>query len=89
MKKLCIGYAVKRLRIEKGLKQLQLAKNAGINQGYLSELENCKKYPGGLIIHKLARALDVKEQIIFDIAKNHESIDDDIKALLDSDSFSA
>ena len=82
-----IGYAIKRLRIERGLKQSQLAKNAGINQGYLSELESCKKYPGSLIIHKLAIALDVKEQIIFDIAKNHESIDDDLKALLDSNNF--
>ncbi len=55
-----IGTVVKRLRERKGLSQLELAKRAGVAQGYISDLEaGRKKNPGIETLRKLARALGV------------------------------
>lgn len=38
-----VGHNIRRLRLEKGLSQAQLAKQAGINRAYLSTVENGKR----------------------------------------------
>ena len=55
-----IAVALKRLREAKGFSQLQLAKRAGVAQGYVSELEaGQKKNPGIETLRKIAKALGV------------------------------
>lgn len=55
-----IGTMLKRIRMEKGLTQLALAKRARVAQGYISELEaGHEKNPGIETLRKLAKALGV------------------------------
>jgi len=51
---------LRRLRLEHGLSQYQLAIRAGLNRTYLSRLENAKNDAGLKLIGKLADVLDVK-----------------------------
>jgi transcriptional regulator with XRE-family HTH domain len=51
---------LRRLREERGLTQLGLAKKAGVAQGYISSLEADEKTnPSVAVIRKLAKALGV------------------------------
>ena len=51
---------LKRLRKERGLTQLELAKTAGVAQGYVSALEaGQKNNPSVAVMRKLAKALSV------------------------------
>ncbi len=55
---------LKRLREQKDLSQLELAKRADVAQAYISEMEaGAKKNPGVETLRKLAKALgvDVRE----------------------------
>lgn len=55
-----IGKVLKRLREQKGLSQLELAKRAAVAQAYISEMEaGAKKNPGIETLRKLAKALGV------------------------------
>jgi transcriptional regulator with XRE-family HTH domain len=51
---------IKRLRVRRGLTQVELAKRAGIARGYLAQLEaGHKRAPSIAVLEKLARALRV------------------------------
>jgi transcriptional regulator with XRE-family HTH domain len=51
---------VKRLRKKRGLTQAELAKAAGVTQGYISQLEaGTTKEPGATVAVRLAEALGV------------------------------
>ena len=51
---------LKRIRAEKGLSQLALAKRARVAQAYISEMEaGRKRNPGIATLRKLAKALGV------------------------------
>lgn len=50
---------LKALRTWRGLTQAELAKRSGINQGYISEIENHSKTGAAETLSKLAEALDV------------------------------
>jgi XRE family transcriptional regulator, master regulator for biofilm formation len=55
-----IGRVLKRLREEKGLSQLALAKRAHVAQAYISEMEAGKKRnPGIETLRKIAKTLGV------------------------------
>lgn len=54
-----IGNRIKQLRQSKGLSQPALAEHAGIEQSYLSKLENDKSIPSSEIFTQLLHALDV------------------------------
>lgn len=55
-----IGTMLKRIRMEKELTQLALAKRSRVAQGYISELEaGREKNPGIETLRKLAKALGV------------------------------
>jgi transcriptional regulator with XRE-family HTH domain len=59
-------------RERKGLTQEKLSKMAGISRPYLSDLENCKCEPGGLVILKISNSLDEPvEKIFFADNVNH------------------
>jgi transcriptional regulator with XRE-family HTH domain len=58
MRKL-VGRNVKRIRLEKGLTQEQLAERSGFSQQYLSGLEAGRRNPTVVSIYELATALGV------------------------------
>jgi transcriptional regulator with XRE-family HTH domain len=56
-----LGAVVRRLRRREGLTQVRLAQRAGIDQGYLSQLESGKRAnPSAVIVKRLARALGLR-----------------------------
>lgn len=58
MRKL-VGRNVRRIRIEKGLTQEQLAERAGVSQFYISLLENGGRNPTVVSLWELSQALGV------------------------------
>jgi transcriptional regulator with XRE-family HTH domain len=54
-----IGRAVRRTRLARSLSQDELAKLAGIEPSYLSEIERGKADPDALLMFKLARVMNV------------------------------
>jgi transcriptional regulator with XRE-family HTH domain len=66
------GDRLKQLRTQKNLTQPQLAQAIGIEQSYLSKLENDKSVPGADIFQAILRALNL------DVATFLEGVDDNI-----------
>ena len=66
------GDRLKQLRTQKNLTQPQLAQAIGIEQSYLSKLENDKSVPGADIFQAILRALHM------DVAAFLEGVDDNI-----------
>lgn len=59
-------------RKAQGITQGELAKKTNITRPYLSDIENGKYSPGGVLLLRIARALNVKvEDIFFDDGVNH------------------
>ncbi len=54
-----IGETLKKLRKQRGLSQKALADKSGINQGFISEIENGKKSPGIDTLKSLSQTLEV------------------------------
>lgn len=54
-----IGNNIRRLRKEKGLRQIDLAIAVGIDSSYLSEIENKKRNPTILLLDNIATVLEV------------------------------
>lgn len=52
-----IGKKIKALRLEKGMKQLELAKKAGISNTFLSDIEIGRTNPSLKTLEKIANAL--------------------------------
>jgi transcriptional regulator with XRE-family HTH domain len=52
------------LRLARGLTQPALAEKAGIEQSYLSKLENGRSKPSEDVLSRLAQALDVKSEAL-------------------------
>ena len=63
-----IGKAIKKLREKHDFSQQNLAESAGISQGYLSLVEKDLREPGFDLIKKIARVLDVPQQLILLLA---------------------
>ncbi|HWK04731.1 MAG TPA: helix-turn-helix transcriptional regulator [Puia sp.] len=59
-----IGKAIRQLRKEKGLNQIELATKANLTQTALSQIENGKR-PGILTLQNIAAALEVSEPLIY------------------------
>ena len=56
-----LSAVLKELREARGIKQGDLAKRAGVTQGYIAQLESgLKKNPSLPVLHRLAKALKVK-----------------------------
>ena len=66
------GDRIKQLRTQKNLTQPQLAQAIGIEQSYLSKLENDKSVPGADIFQSILRAFNM------DVATFLEGVDDNI-----------
>lgn len=55
-----IKIKLKKVRLEKGLTQKELAKLSGVSVAYISLMECGKRYPTILILIQIARVLNVK-----------------------------
>ena len=60
-----LGMRIRYLRKQKGMSQLDLALEADINKNYISDLERGSRNPSLLILERIAKALDVSLEILF------------------------
>ena len=60
-----LGMRIRYLRKQKGMSQLDLALEAEINKNYISDLERGSRNPSILILEKIAKALGVSLEILF------------------------
>jgi len=64
-----LGEVVKKYRIERGLSQRELAKLSGLSPSFISLLEKGRyKFTSQATLDKLARALRIKPQILYEVA---------------------
>jgi transcriptional regulator with XRE-family HTH domain len=64
-----LGKKIRALRDELGMSQAQLASQAELSQGYLSQLENDEvQNPSAAVIFRLARSLHVDPRILMQAA---------------------
>lgn len=54
-----LGRNLKRIRTEKGISQVDIARSLGVSRGFVSNLENGKTNPTLATITKLANAIGV------------------------------
>lgn len=60
-----LGMRIRYLRKQKGMSQLDLALEADINKNYISDLERGSRNPSLLILERIAKALDVSLENLF------------------------
>lgn len=67
---MALAQKLKQLRAERGWTQLQTAKRAGLDRGYIANLEGSKpvKRPSAQAILKLARAFNIKPEELYQAA---------------------
>ncbi|MCB9865618.1 MAG: helix-turn-helix domain-containing protein [Phycisphaerales bacterium] len=68
-----LGERVRRRRQELRLSQVALAQSAGINQGYLSEIERDRRRPSMNTINALAVALDLPQGVLIGAGPGHDN----------------
>lgn len=54
-----LGNNIKRIRTEKGLSQVDIARDLNVNRGFVSDIENGKRNPTLSTLTRLANALGV------------------------------
>lgn len=59
-----LGQRVRRRRKELGMSQVELSTSAGINQGFLSEIERGRRRPSKNTLNALAVALDLPQAVL-------------------------
>lgn len=77
---------IKKIRIEKGISQLELANTANFSQSFLANVENGKKKPSVMTIIRIANALNVSPREFFPEyreEKSKEKIKTEIIKLID------
>ncbi len=60
-----LGMRIAYLRKQKGMSQLDLALESGVNRNYISDLENGRRNPSVDILEKIALALDITLEFLF------------------------
>jgi transcriptional regulator with XRE-family HTH domain len=60
-----VGKTIRKLRIEQGLSQNDLAREAKLTSSFISLVENDRRQPSLLVIERIARALRTPEEVIF------------------------
>jgi transcriptional regulator with XRE-family HTH domain len=67
-----LGAAVKRLRVERGLKQAELSAASSLNTSYLSDIERGQRNPTWASLGKICAALEVR---VSELARLAEDLD--------------
>ena len=70
-----LGNTIKVYRIQKGLKQNELANMCNITQAYLSKIEGNQKEPALSILKTIASSLHVPLPVLFFMSLSSEDID--------------
>ena len=68
-----LGMRIRYIRKQKGMSQLDLALEAEVNKNYISDLERGRRNPSILVLEKIAKALDVSLEILFQGIQSFES----------------
>ncbi len=68
-----VGPRIRQFRTRRKLTQTKLARSAGINQGYLSEIEKGTRNPSVSTLRALAVALDVPEAVLVGQSPDHDA----------------
>lgn len=78
-----LGNIISSVRKEKGYKQGVLAKELGITQTYLSQIERDKKEPNLSLLKKIAASLGIPLPIIFFFALEADDLPEDKRGMFD------
>lgn len=68
-----VGERIRRRRKELGLRQNELATAAGVNQGYVSQIERGQAKPRPRTIDALAIALDIPQGVLIGAGEEHDT----------------
>jgi repressor LexA len=68
-----VGQRIRRLRKEMRLSQMQLARAAGVNQGFLSEIERDRANPSRRTVDALSVALDMPQGVLIGGGREHDA----------------
>lgn len=60
-----LGMRIRYLRKQKGMSQLDLSLEAGVNKNYISDLERGSRNPSLLILERICKALDIDLSTLF------------------------
>lgn len=60
-----LGMRIRYLRRQKGMSQLDLSLEAGVNKNYISDLERGSRNPSILLLEKICHALDIDLATLF------------------------
>jgi transcriptional regulator with XRE-family HTH domain len=74
-----IGLALQDVRLEKGLKKIDVSTNSGIAAPVISDIENGKTVPTYATIFKICEALDVEPELFYFKAFSERNITDSKK----------
>jgi XRE family transcriptional regulator, regulator of sulfur utilization len=74
-----IGQTILRVRKEKGIKQKDLAKGAGISSTYLSQIEKGQRVPRMDILEKISAEINIPLSILSFLSLDIDSIPEDKK----------
>jgi transcriptional regulator with XRE-family HTH domain len=74
-----IGQTILRVRKEKGIKQKDLAKGAGISPTYLSQIEKGQRVPRLDVLEKISAEINIPLSILSFLSLDVESIPEDKK----------
>ena len=66
------GQVIGRLRVQQGLSQEELAKNAGIARSHLAMIENGKKSASVETLWKIAKALGIKLSVLISLIEDEK-----------------
>lgn len=59
-----LGKTLRKMRIDRGISQQDLARDADVTPSFLSLLENDHRRPSLVVLRRLAEALDVPEEVV-------------------------
>ena len=68
-----IGQRIRYYRQQLGFKQIDLARRANINQGFLSEIERGKRKPSPSSLQAIAVALDIAPAVLIGEGPDHDT----------------
>lgn len=68
-----VGQRIRRRRQEMGMNQVELARAAGLTQGFLSAIETGRRSPSAAAIERVAGALDLPPAVIIGQASAHDN----------------
>ena len=67
-----IGEAIRKLRLERGATQEDVALEAGTNAGNLSRIERCQQQPALELVEKIAAAFGMTVADLYTYAETHQ-----------------